>query len=278
MRIRTIKPEFWQNEKLSALHPETHMLAGALLNYADDEGYFNANPKLIEGALFPVRDLSQTLPVMLRELSGIDYIRVKIASDSRAYGVVVNFLDHQAISHPRRSQLKPLYDACCDPSGAVPVSLPEGSGKPLSGMEGNGTGNGMEQGTGNGRRGRGGKVSDFLPEGQAEPIRHRMLQVNQLTNRKAATRWSAKELEAFTGAGLDKCGADDFAEQIEPLRTYYAAALGELRPHWATKGTEDFRRRDLVTILENWGGEVDRATKFCEYVRKKADEEKKGRL
>ena len=53
-RIRTIKPEFWRHEDLSALPADTHMLAAALLNYADDEGYFNANPKLVEAECFPV--------------------------------------------------------------------------------------------------------------------------------------------------------------------------------------------------------------------------------
>lgn len=105
-----------------------------------------------------------------------------------------------------------------------------------------------------------------------------MLSVNLLTNRKPSTRWSAKEIDAFKAAGLDKCSDDEFAEQIEPLQTYYAAELTELRPHWGTKDTSDFRRRDLVTILGNWGGEVDRATKFCEFSRKKVEEAAAGRL
>jgi hypothetical protein len=39
-RIRTIKPEFWRSEDLCSLPEATHMLAAALLNYADDEGFF----------------------------------------------------------------------------------------------------------------------------------------------------------------------------------------------------------------------------------------------
>ena len=39
-RIRTIKPDFWKHEDLSALPEITHMLAAALLNHADDEGFF----------------------------------------------------------------------------------------------------------------------------------------------------------------------------------------------------------------------------------------------
>jgi hypothetical protein len=278
MRIRTIKPGFWTNEKLSAVNAETALLAIALLNYADDEGYFNANPKLVLGALFPLRELSVSVPVMLKELADIDYISVRIATDGRAYGLVNNFSTHQVISRPRGSELKPLFDACSDPANENHGGFTEPSQTNPGGMEGNGRGKGMEEGKGKARRGRGSEVVDYLPNNQAEPIRHRMLQVNQLTNRKPATRWSAKEFEAFKGAGLENCMPDDFAEQIAPLQTYYAADLIELRAFWNTKGAEDFRRRDLVTVLENWGGEVDRATKFCEHARKKAEEQKSGRL
>ena len=37
MRIRTIKPGFYQNERLSELPAETHLLAGGLIIYADDD-------------------------------------------------------------------------------------------------------------------------------------------------------------------------------------------------------------------------------------------------
>ena len=57
-RIRTIKPEFWKHEDLSALPEITHMLAAALLGYADDEGYFNANPALVKSECLPLRESS----------------------------------------------------------------------------------------------------------------------------------------------------------------------------------------------------------------------------
>lgn len=274
MRIRTIKPEFWTNEKLSAVPAETALLAIALLNYSDDEGYFNANPKLIQAALFPLRDLPQTIPVMLQELSSIGFIGVRTATDNRAYGVVTNFCDHQVINKPKDSELKSLFESCSTGEAAPEGALPDESGSNTGGKEGKG----REQGTGKGRRGRGGDVSGFLPADQEDPIRRRMLVVNQLKGRLPSARWSDKEFEAFKAAGLASCSDDDFSEQSEPLRAYYAAALAELKGHWGTKGTEDFRRRDLVTLLSNWSGEVDRATAWCEWTRKNSDEKKSGRL
>ena len=66
-RIRTIKPEFWRNEALSNISSEACLLAIGLLNHCDDEGYFNANPKLVESDVFPLRNLSNTTTVLLRE-------------------------------------------------------------------------------------------------------------------------------------------------------------------------------------------------------------------
>ena len=61
-RIRTIKPEFWTDEDMAALDPYTRLLAIGLLNYADDEGYFNANPALVKAAVFPLDEGSANIP------------------------------------------------------------------------------------------------------------------------------------------------------------------------------------------------------------------------
>lgn len=109
-RIRSIKPEFFTNEMLSTLHSETHLLAAGLLCYADDEGYFNANPKLIQAAIFPIREISVSLPEMLRSLIGIEYIEVFKGKDGREYGKLVHFTEHQRVSHALSSKIKPLRD------------------------------------------------------------------------------------------------------------------------------------------------------------------------
>lgn len=126
-RIRTIKPEFWRDEDLSSISAEAALLAIGLLNYADDEGYFSANIKLIECDVFPLRNLSSTVPVLLQELSGIGYIRLFDGSDNKQYGQVANFVKHQVISKPRPSKIKGL-DAFRDNSGNGTGTLPEDSG------------------------------------------------------------------------------------------------------------------------------------------------------
>lgn len=123
MRIRTIKPEFWTNEKLCSLPECTHLFAAALLNYVDDEGYFNANPGLIKGALFPIRETSRTIPVMLQELSKIGYLKIGETDDERKYGFIIHFSEHQVINKPKESKIK-----CLDISWFATVSIPEQSG------------------------------------------------------------------------------------------------------------------------------------------------------
>ncbi|HLJ88809.1 MAG TPA: hypothetical protein VKZ53_18465 [Candidatus Angelobacter sp.] len=141
-RIRTIKPDFYVNEGLSALSEPAHLLAGGLLCYADDDGYFNANPKLIKAAIFPLRETSVSVPDMLQELSRIGYLRFGATADGRRWGQVVNFSEHQKVSHPTPSKIAKL-EIVWESSGLF--FPPEDSMKPpeplrpeRNGKEGNG--------------------------------------------------------------------------------------------------------------------------------------------
>src|SRR6185312_14231365 len=82
-RIRTIKPSFWSHEDLSALPEATHMLAAALLNYADDFGYFNANPLLVRAECCPLREPSVSIPESFRRLQEIGYIQTADGPDGK---------------------------------------------------------------------------------------------------------------------------------------------------------------------------------------------------
>lgn len=133
MRIRTIKPEFWQSEDLAQCSDKARLLAVGLLNYADDEGFFNANPALIQAAIFPF-DTSSNITGMLLELSRKAKYVAFGEAEGKKYGQVVNFLEHQVISHPKASKIKNLCQFQYDSSN-VPVTFrPEWKGK-----EGKGT-------------------------------------------------------------------------------------------------------------------------------------------
>lgn len=111
-RIRTIKPDFWKDEDLSELPEITHLFAAALLNYADDEGYFNANPKLIKAELFPLREPSLSIHGMLNELSNMGYLTLFSDGSGKFYGLINNFTKHQKINRPTVSKLSSITETC----------------------------------------------------------------------------------------------------------------------------------------------------------------------
>lgn len=146
-RIRTIKPEFWKHEDLSALPEPTHMLAGALLNYADDEGYFNANVGLIKAECSPLREPSVSVQDSLNLLVSAGYLQVGTGPDGRRYGRVVTFDDHQRVNRPTPSKIKALH-IVWDASTKAHAQLTEDSSP--EGNREQGTGKGMELGEPNG--------------------------------------------------------------------------------------------------------------------------------
>lgn len=112
-----------------------------------------------------------------------------------------------------------------------------------------------------------------------ERLKARLLEVNALMARRDSTPWSAKEWAAFQAMGLDRLEAEAWTAQIGPLAAYYAAPRdGWLREFWAAKPGDDFRRRDLLTLLHNWPGEVDRAVKFGDWLEQKKRRDEEGAL
>jgi hypothetical protein len=107
-RIRTIKPEFTQNESLSALPAETQLFAVGLLCCADDQGFFNANPGLLKASVFPLRETSVGVQEMLTQLRHTGFLDLGVASDGRYYGRIVKFTEHQRVNRPSPSKIATL--------------------------------------------------------------------------------------------------------------------------------------------------------------------------
>lgn len=124
-RIRTIKPDFWRDESLAGVSPEACLLAIGLLNHCDDEGYFNANPKLVESDIFPLRELKSKTTVLIQELCKIGYLVVFQGSDGKTYGCIKNFHKHQVINKKTPSKIKHLCELQQD-YGSDTVALPMG--------------------------------------------------------------------------------------------------------------------------------------------------------
>lgn len=97
-RIRTIKPEFWADEKLSPLDPLTRLVFLGLVSMADDAGRLHDNIKIIDAFIFPNSDdSSRDALAKLSRISRI--IQGKTASGQKVIQIV-GWAKHQKVDHP----------------------------------------------------------------------------------------------------------------------------------------------------------------------------------
>lgn len=131
-RIRTLKPDFWQDEDLAEVSESALILAAGLLNHADDEGYFRAATGLVKAAVFPLREPSLSIQGGLTELSNIGYLELFEGADGKKYGFIPGFIRHQKVSRPTPSKIKHLranQGVLSESSVSPRRSLTPGTGK-----------------------------------------------------------------------------------------------------------------------------------------------------
>lgn len=129
-RIRTIKPDFWTDEKVVELSAFARLLFIGLWNFADDEGRMECSPRRIKMQILPADSVE--VPRLLDELRALDLIDTYTV-DGVEYLQVQGFAKHQKID--RRSTSKyPKRPA----GSAVPADPPRIPPTEWKGMEGNG--------------------------------------------------------------------------------------------------------------------------------------------
>ncbi|MFV0536787.1 MAG: HNH endonuclease [Dysgonomonas sp.] len=108
-RIRTIKPEFWEDEKVGMLSHGARLLFLGILNFGDDEGLIRWNPMYLGASIFPYDEIkSDTIEKWMTELIDNELIYVYQAGQVRQkLGHVINFLKHQRIDKPQPSKFPP---------------------------------------------------------------------------------------------------------------------------------------------------------------------------
>ncbi len=115
MRIRSIKPEFWRSQDISAIEDwATRLLFIGLCSYVDDNGVGIDRVSVIAADLFAddlERDPSETFAKVsrgLRQLAeGFRIVRYEV--DGRSFLFVNGWADHQRIDHPNAPRY-PLPD------------------------------------------------------------------------------------------------------------------------------------------------------------------------
>lgn len=122
-RIRTIKPEFWPDEKLALQDALTRLVFLGLISHADDAGRLVDSIRLIDGLLFPFTDESSAEPI--EKLVELRVIRRGRTASGQAIIQIVNW-HHQKIDKPNLSSALPpiAEESPTDRRNVVEASTP----------------------------------------------------------------------------------------------------------------------------------------------------------
>lgn len=119
-RIRSLKPETWQDEKVGHCSRDARLLFIVLITMADDEGRLRALPSVIIGHGYPYDEPSAAnIRKWMRELTEAGVVRLYGKRDE--YAVLPGWHRHQRINRPSPSVLpEPPHGHLTD--NDVPVS------------------------------------------------------------------------------------------------------------------------------------------------------------
>lgn len=106
-RIRTIKPEFWGDEKLAPCSVTTRLVFLGLISMADDAGRVVDNPKVIDAFIFP--ETSETCRGSVDDLVAMGRLRRGRTASGQRILEIANWTAHQKIEKPNlRGSLPPI--------------------------------------------------------------------------------------------------------------------------------------------------------------------------
>lgn len=100
-RMRTIKPEFWTDDKVVELSLLGRLLFIGLWNFADDDGFIENSPKRIKRLIFPDQDIN--VIEGLEELIEAGFLCV-CDSDQGELLKICQFSEHQRPQHPVKTK------------------------------------------------------------------------------------------------------------------------------------------------------------------------------
>jgi hypothetical protein len=103
-RIRSIKPEFWTDEKVVGLSPLARLVFIGLWNFADDEGRADYSPMRLKMQILPADDAEMSL--LLEEIRGAGLI-VVYSVENKEYLEICGFAKHQKIDKRTTSKRPP---------------------------------------------------------------------------------------------------------------------------------------------------------------------------
>jgi len=128
-RIRTIKPELWEDEAIGALPRDCRLLFIGLIQHSDDEGRQRGRPHVVKSNVFPYDDdvTADEVDLWLSLIASTGAI-TRYVHGGQKYLHVTNFNKHQAIQKPTKSKLPPpgAEGSIRDDYSSPPVALQGG--------------------------------------------------------------------------------------------------------------------------------------------------------
>lgn len=117
-RIRSVKPDFWDDEAIGEISRDARLLFIGLITQADDDGRLKGSPKLLKGKLLAYDDVTiQEVSGWLAELVESELI-ISYQVGGRPFIALPSWHKHQRISHKTDSALP-------SPSEADSADAPE---------------------------------------------------------------------------------------------------------------------------------------------------------
>ena len=135
-RIRSVKPEHWNDKELPNISIQAHLLWIGMWNFSDDDGIIEADPLLIRSQVFPRRTDIRTeqLEQWIGQLVKARFV-IPFEYNGSGYYIHRTFKTHQKIEKAKASKIpKNVIDnvlkSIPDESGTNPRPLPDSSPTP----------------------------------------------------------------------------------------------------------------------------------------------------
>lgn len=135
MRIRTVKPEFWSDQKIRRLSLPARLLYIATWNMADDDGNLTWDADYVRASVF-MSDPDVDVAHVMAELEQAGRVQ-PYEVDGCTFAHLPNFGEHQAINRPSKWKNPPPPTPLTEDSMSAPAPVTEGSHLEGKGREGN---------------------------------------------------------------------------------------------------------------------------------------------
>lgn len=230
MPNRYIREAAIKSKRVNQLSWQGEVFYRRMLNLADDFGRYSADPEILRVDVFP-RQLDRVresdLPRLLAECEKAELLYVYLIDD-KSFMVMNQWEKGRAKS----SDYPPPPENICKLLKAYVYTSKHKSTHASD------------------------SDSDSDTDSNTDPVSVSELgaRIAEWFGRRRSTVWTSKERKALKIVE----GSRTTPEDIDLLEQFYQAAMPE---------DKDWRRRDLVTLLNNWNGEIDKARRWQNELR-----------